>query len=254
MNQNIRMCALLAVLLWLPAVLCGCARRESAMLDEVLPAKEYETEAPGRRELSESDEAGEGDGAEETAAPDREYEADPGQADAAEQEAQVCYVHICGAVQEAGVYRMEAGDRIFAVVEQAGGFAPGACEDYVNLAKPVADGLRIWIPTQEEARKERNDNQRMSPVEDAGLEYPKESSAGGSPAQAGESGRLVNINTASLEQLMSLTGIGEAKARAIMEYRSGHGNFAEKEDIMKVAGIKQSGYDKIKDQITVKQE
>ena len=62
---------------------------------------------------------------------------------------------------------------------------------------------------------------------------------------------LLNINTATIEQLCTLSGIGEAKARAIVEYREQKGDFSRIEDIMKVAGIKQTGYDKIKDSITV---
>ena len=161
---------------------------------------------------------------------------------------QECYVYVCGAVKEPGVYAMEPGRRVFEAIEAAGGFTEQACTEYVNQATTIADGLQIWIPTREEAKK-------------AGWQYPQGQSAGGDVGNGsgGTSGKaagtsLVNINTADSGQLCRLSGIGEAKAQAIIAYREAHGNFAKKEDIMKVAGIKQSGYEKIKDQITVGQE
>ena len=65
-----------------------------------------------------------------------------------------------------------------------------------------------------------------------------------------ESG-LVNLNTASAEELMTLTGVGEAKARAILDYREEHGGFQKPEDLMEIPGIKEGVFQKIKDQITV---
>lgn len=159
-----------------------------------------------------------------------------------------CYVYICGAVKEPGVYRMSQDDRIYAVIERAGGFSEAACEDYVNQALKVADGLKIWIPTIEEAKKAAS-GEALSAADSGGLTYPplpEEDSTGG---QSGSG--LVNINTAGEEQLCTLTGIGKAKAQAIIAYRMEHGNFARPEDIMNVTGIKQSGFEKIKDGICV---
>lgn len=159
-----------------------------------------------------------------------------------------CYVYICGAVKEPGVYRMGQDDRIYAVIERAGGFSEAACEDYVNQALKVADGLKIWIPTIEEAKKAAS-GEALSAADSGGLTYPplpEEDSTGG---QSGSG--LVNINTAGEEQLCTLTGIGKAKAQAIIAYRMEHGNFARPEDIMNVTGIKQSGFEKIKDGICV---
>lgn len=87
--------------------------------------------------------------------------------------------------------------------------------------------------------------------ENAGLDYPGDAGAAGLD---GSGPGLVDINVASEAELCTLPGIGETKAKAIVEYRNGQGSFEKKEDIMKVAGIKQSGYDKIKDQITVNRE
>ena len=166
---------------------------------------------------------------------------------------QPCYVYICGAVQLPGVYEMEPDDRIFTVIERAGGFTEGACTDYVNQALSVADGLRIWIPTVQEAEElagSRGRDSRTLSEDSNGLEYPKGMTDIPDAKENEASGGLVNINTAAKEQLCTLTGIGERKAEAIIAYRMEHGNFSQKEDIMKVAGIKQGGYDKIKEQIT----
>ena len=163
-----------------------------------------------------------------------------------------CYVHICGAVREPGVYRMAEGDRIFAVIEKAGGFTEDACEDYVNQAQAVADGLKVWIPTMQEAQAGSNAEPRQGgrygAGENAGLEYPRGAVAWETPSLSESD--LININTATEEQLCSLPGIGRAKAQAVIAYRSEHGDFARTEDIMKVSGIGQSNYEKIKTRIT----
>lgn len=159
-----------------------------------------------------------------------------------------CYVYICGAVKEPGVYRMSQNDRIYAVIERAGGFSETACEDYVNQALKVADGLKIWIPTIEEAKKAAS-GEALPVADSGGLTYPPLPEENSTDGQSGSG--LVNINTAGEEQLCTLTGIGKAKAQAIIAYRMEHGNFARPEDIMNVTGIKQSGFEKIKDGICV---
>lgn len=141
------------------------------------------------------------------------------------------YVHVCGAVKSPGVYRLEEGSRSYDAVEAAGGFEEGAAEDVLNLAQPLTDGQRLYVPNREET---------------AGMELWE------SPAmtKAAENGR-VNINTASGEELMTLSGIGEARAEAILAYRREAGPFLVIEDIMKVPGIKEAAFQKIKDDITV---
>lgn len=258
MENKIKKAVVFVGFFWVLSGLCGCTRRQQDMLDEIVfpanPSEEMVSEtgtageggeSPGETERGRSgtDLTGRdsGPGADKSSLESMEENGDP---------PGVCYVYICGAVKEPGVYRMEPDDRVFAVIDRAGGFTEDACREYVNQAKPVADGLRIWIPTEKEAEKEGRQAavSELSGMEEAGLEYPDR--------QDGEnqSTGLVNINTASVTELCSLAGIGEAKARAIVAYRSTHGDFKTKEDIMKVAGIKQNGYDKIKDQITVRQE
>jgi len=170
-----------------------------------------------------------------------EVEAVAGEWDASQEKPDTdMYIHVCGAVMQPGVYCMQPGERIYQAIEAAGGFAENACDSYCNQAMELTDGMKLWIPTMEEA-----------------AELPREAESlistvtGTNGGTASDKKALLNINTATIEQLCTLSGIGEAKARAIVEYREQKGNFSRIEDIMKVAGIKQTGYDKIKDSITV---
>jgi competence protein ComEA len=152
------------------------------------------------------------------------------------------FVYICGAVLKPGVYEVAAGSRIFEVLELAGGFSDDASTDAVNLAMTAIDGSKIRIPTVEEALA--NDSEWVT-LDGGGTDSVNIGS--GSTAETG----LVNINTASLAQLMTLPGIGEAKAESIIAYREEQGRFASIEDIMKITGIKEGVFNRIKDKITV---
>jgi len=140
------------------------------------------------------------------------------------------YVYICGEVKYPGVYEMEAGERIYQVVERAGGYTQAAAADYLNLAEPVADGMKLVVPDQNELA------QAPELYEPMGLSRET---------------AKINLNTATKEQLMTLRGIGEARAGDIIRYRETHGSFSCIEDIMKVSGIKDAAFQKIKESITV---
>lgn len=132
----------------------------------------------------------------------------------------VVYVHVCGAVRHPGVYELPAGSRIYEAVEMAGGFRKKADAAGLNQAELLEDGMQIYVPVKGES--ETKDE----------------------PAK-------VNINTASKEELMTLTGIGEAKAEAIIQYRDKHGKFKKIEEIMNISGIKEGMFAKIESDITV---
>lgn len=136
------------------------------------------------------------------------------------------YVHICGEVNNPGVYELAEGSRIFEAVEAAGGFTEEAAQASLNLAQVISDEEQIVILTQDEAAEKARQE--------------REQAAG-----------IVNLNTASKEQLMTLTGIGESRAEDILRYRQESGGFQAIEEIMNVPGIKESAYLKIKDSITV---
>ncbi|MDD3174092.1 MAG: helix-hairpin-helix domain-containing protein [Herbinix sp.] len=148
------------------------------------------------------------------------------------------YVHICGAVTNPGVYQVNTGARICDLIELSGGLSKDAAGDYVNQAKQVTDGERIYIPMMEEA-------------ENLSIGIDTE----GNPSALGESSNdseLININSASAVELMNLPGIGQAKADSIIEYRTTNGNFKTIEDLMNISGIKEGLFSKISSYITVK--
>lgn len=138
---------------------------------------------------------------------------------AVQDEGSLIAVHVKGAVAEPGLYWLAPGSRVDDAVQAAGGALPEADLDNVNLAAFVSDGSQLYVPFAGES-------------EDA------------------VSGPL-NINTATEAQLEALDGIGETKARAIVEYRESHGDFASVEQLTRVDGIGDATLDKIREQICV---
>lgn len=138
----------------------------------------------------------------------------------------VILVYVCGKVVKPGVYELSDGDRVFDAINKACGVLPDGNPEALNLAKPVKDGEKIYVPGFEE-------------IIEADI-------------NSEEDNQLVNINTADLSVLMTLPGIGSQRAQAIIDYRSSNGLFENIEDIMNVSGIKQAAYDKIKDLICIR--
>ena len=171
--------------------------------------------------------------------------------DASSEEEKTLVVHICGAVSAPGVYELPAGSRIIDVVEAGGGFLPEADEACCNLAEEIVDGCQIYIMTKSEScadgQTEKKAGIQTSPDSDM---QTTDRNVRSNSAPALENG-LVNLNTADIAALMTLPGIGESRAKAIISYREQHGAFAKIEDIMKISGIKQAAFSKIKDKITV---
>lgn len=171
--------------------------------------------------------------------------------DASSEETKTLVVHICGAVSAPGVYELPAGSRIIDAVEAGGGFLPEADEACCNLAEEIVDGCQIYIMTKTEScvdgQTEKKAGIQTSPDSDM---QTTDRNVRSNSAPALENG-LVNLNTADVAALMTLPGIGESRAKAIISYREQHGAFAQIEDIMKISGIKQAAFSKIKDKITV---
>ncbi len=167
---------------------------------------------------------------------------------------EILYVDVCGAVVSPGVYKLEAGSRVFQAVEAAGGFLPEAAENYLNQAKDLSDGQQIYVPTQAEvdAGTIQAGEAALSPEAGTGTSSsdPDGSSGGEGITESAVSGKI-NLNTADAAQLTALSGIGESKARAIVAYREEHGSFASIEDICNVSGIGDATFAKIKDKIAV---
>ena len=143
------------------------------------------------------------------------------------------FVHVCGAVKNPGVYELVADSRVIDAVEAAGGVLENSALDAVNLASTISDGEKIWIPTYEEAEE----------MELAKKVLPD--------TQIAEDRNKININTADSTLLCSLPGIGETRAQSIIAYREEYGAFESIEEIMKVNGIKENSFQKIKDFIVV---
>lgn len=139
-----------------------------------------------------------------------------------------CTVYICGAVKHPGVYRLHGDARVCDAVDAAGGLSRKADAFAVNQARLLTDGEQITIPRK-----------------------GKKSSTKGRTGTDDKVSGLVNINQADLAELMTLAGIGEAKAQLIIDYRTENGSFSSIEDIMKISGIKEGIYNRIKDQITI---
>lgn len=132
------------------------------------------------------------------------------------------YVYVCGAVNCEGVYQLPAGSRIYEAVAMAGGFREDAATTQVNQAEVLQDEARLYVPTISETISEE--------AEDDGK---------------------INLNKATKEELMTLPGVGAARAESIIQYRNDNGGFKSIEEIMQVSGIKEGLFEKIKDLIKV---
>ena len=158
--------------------------------------------------------------------------------------AQTVQVYICGAVNSPGVYTVVKGTILNDAVEKAGGFANDAAVTSMNLVYEINSNMSFYIPTVKEAE---NGN-----ANDAGVIRGKDSFIWGSGADASQTKTAgkVNINTADLAALQTLPGVGEATARAIIDYRSKN-PFKKPDDLKKVSGIGDAKYERVKVFITV---
>lgn len=138
------------------------------------------------------------------------------------------YVYICGQVNAPGVYELSADSRLYEALEAAGGMTETAADTYLNQAQKLEDGQQIYVPSREEAQSQASPDSPNHPEDDK-----------------------VNLNTASKEELMTLSGIGEAKADAIIRYREDKGNFQSTEELKNVEGIKDGVYNKVKEKIKI---
>lgn len=140
----------------------------------------------------------------------------------------VIFVDIKGEVKKPGVYQMKVGDRVKDALDAAGGLTAEADSQKVNLAQRVEDQMVIVVPkVGEEAEA-----------------IP----AGATSKEVSKEGK-VNINTATVEELKTLKGVGEKKAEAIIEYRKKNGSFKTKEDLMKVRGIGKKLFESFEERI-----
>jgi competence protein ComEA len=151
-------------------------------------------------------------------------------------EVEKIYVHVIGAVNNAGIVEAPKGVRLYEIVELAGGLQENADETLINLAAKVEDGEKIIIPYKENlstgsSTKKINELYKSTTSQT----YDK-----------------ININIASIEELKTLTGIGQSTAEKIINYREDISKFEKIDDIKNVSGIGDSKFNSIKDKIVVK--
>lgn len=163
------------------------------------------------------------------------------------------YVDIKGAVKKPGVYKINSDKKIIDVITMAGGLMENANTDNINLSRKVTDEMVIIIYTNEEV-KNSNIVDTVIKVIDKECVCPNIQNDGCINTEINDSitnvNKTININTATLEELMSINGLGEAKAKAIIKYREENGYFKIIDDLLNVSGIGEALFEKIKEYIT----
>lgn len=160
-------------------------------------------------------------------------------------------VDIKGEVTTPGVYELIKGSRVIDVINEAQGLTSNANTRYINLSKILEDGDAIVIYSNDEienaSKEEKIEVTTPCVCEDVNSACIENNTNKENNQTSGK----ININTATQEELTSLSGIGESKAKSIIKYREENGNFKSIEDIMKVSGISENLFAKIKENITV---
>ena len=263
--RRIRKVRYAVCLFLLLCVVAGCRQEgESSLL---LPASGEEwTGSPGSGE-EESGSLGEegtgslGSGEEESGSPgsgeegrsasdaDAQWEAGSGS-----DTEMLIYVQVSGAVVRPGVYALPAGARIFQAIELAGGLTGEAESSSLNQAGFLADGQMVYVMDKEEAAAwaagaSAGDGSGAVPGMPGG--DVSEGQPGRARSDGGAEDGKVNLNTATESDLMALPGIGVAKAKSILAWREENGGFSQIEDLMKIQGIKEGVFSKIKDSVKV---
>ncbi|GEK33313.1 helix-hairpin-helix domain-containing protein [Kurthia sibirica] len=145
----------------------------------------------------------------------------------------VILVDVKGAIMYPGVYKLEADGRVIEAIQLAGGYKKNAQSKYINHAQKVSDEMIIYVPRKGEKQPDFIGQQNVSLPND------------------GEAKKLtVNINSADHIALQTLNGIGPAKAQAIIDYRETNGHYTVTEDLMKVSGIGEKTFEKLRDVIS----
>ena len=231
--KSMALCVLLAILP-VSCVVAGCGRSEvnyrlGSMEDRAEAASDAEPLPEGAAEsVSASGDA---------TGPEPDARSAVAQSEVARSEEEIpdtIWIHVCGAVRNPGVYELPSGSRVFEAVEAAGGLTEEAEPRSLNQASVLCDAEQITVYTIDEIMQAGG----LSVVPTQGAQ------------NAGTSGK-VNLNTAGKEELMTLPGIGEARAGAILSYRETHGAFSSAEEIMNIDGIKEKAFAKIKDLVEV---
>ena len=152
-------------------------------------------------------------------------------------------VHVIGEVQKPGVVTLEEGARIIDAIELAGGKTEDSDLTKINLAYVIEDGVQIYVPRIGETTNEENIKKEAG----EGIIFENFNQD-----ETEKKTIKVNINTASLEKLQTLPGVGLSTAQKILDYKKEHGNFKNIEEIKNVSGIGETKFNSLKDYIIVK--
>ncbi|PPL18688.1 ComEA family DNA-binding protein [Microterricola pindariensis] len=148
------------------------------------------------------------------------------------------YVHVWGAVADAGLYQVAAGSRVVDVIAAAGGFTDDADPAGVNLARALSDGEQLHVP-------------RVGEVPPPAAVSPGGAGGTSGGAAGADAQPLINLNTATQAELETLPQIGPALAQRILDWRAANGGFDTVEDLRSVTGIGAKTFDGLRDKVTV---
>ena len=159
-------------------------------------------------------------------------------------------VDIKGEVNYPGTYKVDSDLRVIDIIKLAGDLTENADTSVINLSKKINDEMVIIVYSKSQVEDFKKTKEIEKQVEDRCIENENGLKNDACITSSVSNGRI-NINTASIDELKNLTGIGEKKAKDIITYREKNGGFNTIEDIMKVNGIGESGFAQIKEDITV---
>lgn len=166
-------------------------------------------------------------------------------------------VDVKGEVNSPGIYKLTEGNRVIDAINMAGGVTSNGDTSVLNLSKKLIDEMVIIVYSYYEVKNFEKVAQKETIIQNGcvtginGITNDACISSNDSSNTSKKENKKISINTATLEELMTLDGVGESKAKAIIEYRESNGLFQEIEDIKNVSGIGDSLFDKIKENITL---
>lgn len=153
---------------------------------------------------------------------------------------QTCVIiHVVGAVRHPGIVSIDAGSRVSDALDAAGGLLANAAQEALNLARVVADGEQVAVPTIDEWQA-------------GGLAGGGPAAGGGAGGASGACAAVVNLNTATVTELETLPGVGPSTAAKIVADREANGLFTAPEDLMRVSGIGEKKFEALKDAVVVR--